>query len=159
MARKLQDQDNKELEAVLQALLAEDVGITAREVARRHSALASASTITRHPVRRQLLESYQNQQAEMRRWRTKLGKRSKEQTAELLTKQEAKVLELEHAVTALVAGHVSLIAAVAQVGGMAKLSKFYDRFREIRDELSRLNAIPTEFPLPNAIDIWKSRNE
>ena len=104
MARKLQDQDNKKLEAFLQALLAEDVGITAREVARRHGALTSASTITRHPVRRLLLESYQNQQAVMRRWRTTLGKRSKKQTAELLTNQEAEVIELEHTVNTLVAG-------------------------------------------------------
>lgn len=142
MAPKIQDKDNAELKLVLQSLLDEDIDITAREVARRHSTLKSASTITRQPNRRQLVESYQIQQNDMRSWQARLRKRSKGQTAELVSVREAKINELDQAVRVLITGHVSLIAAVAQVGGMGKLAKFYEQFRDVRAQLSNLNAIP-----------------
>jgi len=142
MPRKLQDQNNRELEQVLQMLLDADIDITAREVARRHSVLSSASTITRHPGRRQLVEDFQTKQQDMREWQKRLRKRSKGQTAELVSNQEAKIDQLDQSVRVLIAGHLSLIAAVAQVGGMGKLVKFYERFREVRDQLANLKAIP-----------------
>lgn len=142
MPRKLQDQDNRELEQVLQMLLDADIDITAREVARRHSTLSSASTITRHPGRRQLVEDFQTKQQNMREWQKRLRKRSKGQTAELVSTQEARIDQLDQSVRVLIAGHLSLIAAVAQVCGMGKLVKFYERFREVRDQLANLTAIP-----------------
>jgi hypothetical protein len=153
MARKVQDQGNKELELILQSLLDEDMDITAREVARRHSALSSASTITRQSTRRQLVEHYQMKQRDMRVWQERLRKRSKGQTAELVSTQEANISKLDQSVRVLVAGHISLIAAVAQVGGMGKLAKFYERFREIRDQLSDLNALPDSVDATGAIPI------
>lgn len=146
MPRKPQDQDNSELEQILQMLLDTDINITAREVARHHSKLSCASTITRHPGRRQLVELYKTKQQDMREWQKRLRKRSKGKTAELVTTQEAKIAQLDRSVRVLVAGHLSLIAAVGQVGGMGKLAKFYERFREIRDQLSALEAIPALDP-------------
>ncbi|BEV15524.1 hypothetical protein HBDW_23120 [Herbaspirillum sp. DW155] len=124
MPRKLQDKDNRELLQVLQMLLDADIDITAREVARRHGTLSSASTITRHPGRRELVEDFQTKQQDMREWQKRLRKRSKGQTAELVSTQEAKIVQLDQSVRVLIAGHLSLIAAVAQVGGMGKLAKF-----------------------------------
>jgi len=142
MPRKLQDKDNRELLQVLQMLLDADIDITAREVARRHRTLSSASTITRHPGRRELVEDFQTKQQDMREWQKRLRKRSKGQTAELVSTQEAKIAQLDQSVRVLIAGHLSLIAAVAQVGGMGRLAKFYERFREVRDQLADLKAIP-----------------
>ena len=151
MARKTQDHDNSELESILQELLNQNIAITAREVARRHSSLSSASTITRHPGRRQLVEQYQKRQTEMRTWKDRLGKRSKDRVAEELAVQEAKIVELDQTVRTLVTGHVALIAAVAQVGGMSKLLKFYEIFREVRDQLTQAGAIPHDIKMPDLV--------
>lgn len=148
MARKTQDPDNSELHGVLVTLLEDNVDITAREVARRHSSFSSASTITRQPERRVLLEQYQERQTQMRAWQNRVGKKSKEQIADVLTVQEAKIDKLDKSVRALVAGHVALIAAVAQVGGMSKLSKFYASFRDVRIQLSELGALPHDSIAP-----------
>lgn len=151
MARKTQDQDNSELQAILRELLDQNIAITAREIARRHSSLSSASAITRHPGRRQLVEEYKNRQVEMRTWQDRMGKRSKENVAEQLAVQEAKILKLDQTVQTLVTGHVAPIAAVAQVGGMSKLSKFYENFREVRHQLVQARAIPQDVTLPELL--------
>lgn len=151
MARKTQDQDNRELDSVLQELLTQNINITAREVARRHSSLSSASTITRHLERRKLLEDYQKRQSEMRTWQDRLGKRSKEQVAGELAAQQARISELDETVRTLVTGHVALIAAVAQVGGMSKLSKFYENFREVRQQLIQVSAIANDIAAPELV--------
>lgn len=80
----------------------------------------------------------------MRNWQDRLGKRSKEQVAGELAVQQAKISELDQTVRALVTGHLALIAAVAQVGGMSKLSKFYEHFREVRHQLAQAGAIPPD---------------
>lgn len=151
MARKTQDEDNRELEGVLQKLLNENIDITAREIARRHSLLSSASTITRHLGRRKLVEEYQRRQSEMRAWQARLGKRSKEQVAGELAAQQAKISELDETVRTLVTGHVALIAAVAQVGGMSKLAKFYENFRDVRHQLTLSGAIPDDIRAPELV--------
>ena len=38
--------------------------------------------------------------------------------------------------------HLALIAAVAQIGGMGKLTKFYENFRDIRNQLQDAGALP-----------------
>jgi hypothetical protein len=151
VARKIQDEDNRELEGVLQELLSQNIDITAREVARRHSSLSSASTITRHLGRRKLVEEYQKRQSEMRAWQARLGKGSKEQVAAELAAQQAKISELDETVRTLVTGHVALIAAVAQVGGMSTLSKFYANFRDVRHQLTLAGAIPGDTPAPELV--------
>lgn len=153
VARKTQDEDNRELERVLQELLNQNTAITAREVARRHSSLSSASTITRHLGRRNMVEEYQKRQSEMRAWQDRLGKRSKEQVAGDLAAQQAKISELDATVQTLVTGHVALLAAVAQVGGMSKLSKFYENFREVRQQLTQTGAIPHDIPTPELVKL------
>ena len=153
MARKTQDEDNSELESVLQTLLENNIDITAREVARRHNSLSSASTITRQPTRRLLLGQYQQRQAEMRVWQNRMGKRSKEQVADNLTVQQAKIDKLNMSLQALITGHFALVAAVAQAGGMSKLSKFYTSFRDVRDQLSELGALPDGVVAPEPTKI------
>lgn len=144
MARNTLDEQHIELTKILEDLLSEDQDITARAVARRHSTLKSASTITRHPERRELVLKFQERQRELRLWKGRLGKTSKEGVANKLATQEERIDELEKLVVTLTTGHLALIAAVGQVGGMGKLAKFYENFREIRNSLYDAGAIPVE---------------
>lgn len=144
MSRKLQDPGNKELIDILNRLLESDIDISAREVARQHSSLSSASTITRHPTRRQLLADYQIQQSKLRDCGRRLRKRAKSEVTSKLVAQEAKIAELNLTVQTLVSGHMALIAAVAQLGGMSKLHKYYENFRDVRAHLTVIGAIPSE---------------
>lgn len=144
MARNTLDEQHEELTKILDELLSDDQNITAREVVRRHSTLSSASAVTRHPMRREILETYQQRQIELRLWKSRMGKNSKEDTATKLATQQAHIVALENTVNILTTGHVSLIAAVAQLGGMGKLAKFYANFREIRNSLFDGGAIPHE---------------
>jgi hypothetical protein len=147
VARNTLDEQHIEFTNILEELLASDQAITAREIARRHSTLSSASTITRHPKRRELLESYQKRQGELRHWKSRLGKTSKDEIATKLESQQARIIELETTVKTITTGHIALIAAVAQIGGMGKLAKFYENFREIRNSLQDAGAIPREHAL------------
>lgn len=144
MARNTLDEQHEELTKILNELLDDDQNITAREVARRHSTLSSASTITRHPMRRKILETYQQRQTELRLWKSRVGKNSQANMASKLASQQANIVMLENTVNILTSGHVALIAAVAQLGGMGKLAKFYKDFREIRNGLLDGGAIPHE---------------
>ena len=137
---------HQELIEVLEALIANDVDITAREVARRHTKFSSASTITRHLERRGIMESYQARQLELRQWKGRLVKTSRDIVAGRLVSQEETVKELTRKVEALTLSHLALIAAVAEVGGMAKLSKFYSSFKAVRETLYEMGALPVELP-------------
>lgn len=95
MARNTIDDNHNELVNILEDLLASDTDITAREVARRHTLFSSASTITRHVDRRNLLDNYQQKQIELRQWKGKLKKTSKEDTARKLASQQARINQLE----------------------------------------------------------------
>jgi hypothetical protein len=142
MARNTLDEQHEELTKILNELLDDDQNITAREVARRHSTLSSASTVTRHPMRRQILETYQQRQIELRLWESRVGKNSQLKMTTKLATQQVQIVALENTVNILTAGHVTLIAAVAQLGGMGKLAKFYEDFREIRNGLFESGALP-----------------
>jgi hypothetical protein len=141
MARNTIDEQHKELTDILEELISRDIDITAREIIRRHSTLSSASAITRHLKRREFLEAYQARQNALRQWKGRLNKQSKDQAAATLALQAARILELETTVRTLTQGHLALIAAVAQVGGMGKLAKFYENFREVRNQLQYAGAI------------------
>jgi len=144
MARNSIDDNHNELVSILEELLASDTDITFREVARRHTLFSNASTITRHAERRKIFDDYQQKQTDLRQWKGKLGKTSKEDTARKLASQQARISELEMTVKALTQGHLALIASVAQVGGMGKLSKYYESFREVRNQLADCGAFQEE---------------
>jgi hypothetical protein len=107
MARNTLDEQFIEFTGLLDQLLANDEDITAREIARRHSTLSSASTITRHPKRRALLETYQARQVELRLWGKRLTKTSKGETASKLALQQAHIDKLEATVKTLTQGHLA----------------------------------------------------
>lgn len=143
MARRKVDTANEELTRILEELLQRDEDITARAVVREHSSLANPSAISRNEERRQLVEQFQQRQKEMRRWQGRLKKQQRDKAAADLTQRDTRITELEGQLTALTDSHVAMIAAVGELGGMGKLMKFYDHYRDVRDKLHTMGALPT----------------
>lgn len=145
MVRKRSDEADTQLIAILESLLAENINISAREVAKRHPEVASASTITRDPARRELLESYQLRQLELQKWQNRLAKGNKAEVATQMERQQSRIEQLERNEEILLRGHVSLIAVMAELGGTTKLAQYYAHFSELRNSLIQLNALPERF--------------
>jgi hypothetical protein len=131
-----------EMVRLLEEMLELDEDITARAVARKHPHIAHASSITRHSVRSDLLAKYQARQTERRAWRARLRKRSQSKTAAEMTKKDERIAELTRQVEILKASHLAMIRAVGELGGMNKWLKFYESFREVREELKGMGAMP-----------------
>lgn len=135
--------DDNEMRGILDTLLANDEDITARAVARLHPSIKAASSITRSESRSGLLAEYQQRQAEYRRWRGRVAKRSGADTAASLADKDIRIAELEAAVQLLTASHLAMLRAVGELGGFSKWAKFYEHHREARDKLIALGAMPT----------------
>ena len=133
---------DEQMREILEALLADDEDITARAVARLHPSINAASSITRSEARSTLLAEYQQRQAAYRRWRGRVGKRSGADTAASLTDKDIRIAELEATVQLLTASHLAMLRAVAELGGFSKWARFYAQYRDARDKLAKLGAIP-----------------
>lgn len=144
-------QDHDLLIRILDDLLQRDEDITARAAARLHPKIGHASTITRNPSRADLLAQYQAKQQDIRKHLGRLTKRSKEATAAELTSKDQRIAELERQVDLLRSSHLAMIRAVGELGGMSKWMKFYEGFRDARDHLYKLEAVP----LAETIDLPK----
>ncbi|MCP3725436.1 hypothetical protein M3I53_20305 [Paraburkholderia sp. CNPSo 3272] len=135
------DDDNTELAGVLDALLASDVDITVREVARRHPSLRNASAFTRDPDRMRLI---QHSQARQQHLRTTLNPHAERALtlSEKLDVKSGHATELEAQVRALVTSHAACIQAVMVAGGMAALERFWKEYREVGEKLREVSAYP-----------------
>ena len=140
--RHLLDDQNQELQLVLDALIAEDVTITVREVARRHPRLKNASAFTRNSARLALIESAQELQESARRVRLGPSHAQVESASNALESSSAEVAKLQTQVDALVASHLACVRAVLKHGGMAALERFLIDYKSIADDLRALKAIP-----------------
>lgn len=141
MARKAKDPSHDELRQVLQMMLDRDEDITARGVARLHPSLNSASDITRHVARKALLDEAIQKQDEIRRIAASVKKTGTAVAAEKLQALEERIQHLEANEAARIASHLAMIQAVAEIGGTAKLLKFYEAHAEIRDRLHDQGAL------------------
>jgi hypothetical protein len=142
-ATKIADVDESML-GILESLLERDVDITARAVARLHPSLKAASSITRSESRSKLVAQYRQRQNEFRRWRGRAGKRSGNQNAAALLDKQSRSDQMEAMVALLTASHVALLRSLGELGGFAKWAAFYERFREARDALQKIGAVPAE---------------
>ena len=131
--RRLADTDNEELQAVLEALIAEDIDVTVREVARRHRTLSHASAFTRNPQRASLIAATQARQADARN--VKRGPEVQKATSatEALRRQAKRVRELEGQVRMLAAAMAGCIRAVRAHGGSSALERFWKEYRAVSD--------------------------
>jgi HD superfamily phosphohydrolase len=133
--------NDNEMREILETLLADDEDITARAVARLHPSINAASSITRSEPRSKLLAEYQQRQAEYRRWRARVAKRSGADTATSLADKNIRIAELESTVELLTASHLAMLRAVGELGGFSTWAKFYEPYREARDKLAELGAL------------------
>ncbi|KVD80366.1 hypothetical protein WS62_26815 [Burkholderia sp. ABCPW 14] len=135
--------DDKQMREILETLLANDEDITARAVARLHPSIKAASSITRSESRSRLLAENQQRQSEYRRWRGRVAKRSGADTAASLADKDIRIAELEATVQLLTASHLAMLRAVGELGGFSKWARFYEQYREARDKLIELGAVPS----------------
>ncbi|MGJ7575697.1 hypothetical protein ACSFBX_34630 [Variovorax sp. RB2P76] len=136
------DPSHEELTQILCALLASDVDITAREIARRHSSLKDASAFTRHKHRAELIGIYQQRQNDARSVRSGPSVQKAAGLAEQLDAKSAEIKELKQQVQNLVASHAACVRAVMQHGGMQALQKFWSDYQPIAQSLNATGAIP-----------------
>lgn len=141
---------DEHMREILESLLADDEDITARAVARLHPSIKAASSITRSDSRSRLLAEYQQRQSEYRRWRGRVAKRSGADTAASLADKDIRIAELEATVQLLTASHLAMLRAVGELGGFSKWAKFYEQYREARDKLTELGALPAATVSPLA---------
>ncbi|MFI8393856.1 hypothetical protein KVQ82_12170 [Pseudomonas sp. AO-1] len=138
--RRLQDPTNVELKAILEQLLSENVDITVREVARRHSELKNASAFTRNSARMSLITEARQKQLEARIIAASLTPTVVQ--AGVVAKRTVEVAALELQIKRLVAAHAGLIRAVQLVGGMGALERFWKEYKEVGDAVHKLGAVP-----------------
>lgn len=130
------------LKAILEELLALDIDITAREVARRHPTLKAASSITRDVSRREAVIVYRQRQQEMRRWAERTQKKSNKSLEGILADKDARIVELEAQVQILIGSHAAMIRAMGESGGFRAWSRFFETSVAARDSLVLLGAVP-----------------
>ncbi|MDO8261787.1 MAG: hypothetical protein Q7T21_01025 [Gallionella sp.] len=145
MARNTKDPLHTELSAILEGMVERNEEISARAVARLHSVVKNASDFTRHPERRALLERFQTKQLELRRFAGRVKHSGTTVAARGLQAAEEKIRELEGNEAVRVASHLAMISAMCELGGTAKLLKFYKEFASVRDQLARQGALPAQF--------------
>ena len=130
------------MEEILAELLEQNVDITAREVARRHPTIKHASTVTRNASRRRLLEEYQRRQGELRAWLKRSKERSQRALVEELAKRDLENQELKRKLKVLQIAYIAMVRVVASLGGMSKLLTFFERYQNLRSELTRMELQP-----------------
>ena len=107
--RLLLDPKNEELTDILKTLLTDNIDITAREVARRHSTLKNPSAFTRNEARSALIAAAQGQQRGVRNIVAGSGASGSLQDQVAGYRQEIK--RLEDQLTHMVAAHAGLTVA------------------------------------------------
>jgi hypothetical protein len=126
---------------VLEAMLENDETITARAVARSHPRLKQASSIIRSASRSRLLDEFKAKQKQYRIWQARAPKRSRDRLAAKLAQKDSRIAELERQVEILRVFDIAMMRTVGELGGMGKLLKLYESYREVRGELQRLGLL------------------
>jgi len=139
---ELSEPYDPEMERILQEMLDRDDDITARGVIRLYPSLRAPSSITRNPFRSQILSQYKAKQDEFREWRKRLAKRARDSSMLDLVEKDIRIQELERQVELLRVSHVAMLRAVGELGGFAKWAKFYENYREVRNDIAAMGAMP-----------------
>jgi hypothetical protein len=141
--RRLLDNENVELRAVLDTLLTEDVDVTVREVARRHSKLRNASAFTRNADRMAMIEQAKQRQEDARHVKMDPELTRSATLSELLVQRNQEVKRLKAQVSSLVASHAACVRAVMLHGGMSALERFWTDYKSIGEAVRDLEALPS----------------
>ena len=136
------DSSNLELSRVLDALLAADTDITAREVSRHHASLRNASAFTRSPERMEMITNAQARQKQLRGALNPHFVQSQSLSDQLAQAKDANDM-LGVQVKALIASHAACIQAVMTAGGLNALERFWHDYKAI-GEAVRPTVMPSE---------------
>lgn len=136
------DSSNLELSRVLDVLLAADIDITAREVARHHASLRNASAFTRSPERMEMITNALARQKQLRGALNPHFVQSKSLSDKLTHVKDANEM-LGIQVKALIASHAACIQAVMTAGGLNALERFWHDYKAI-GEAARPATMPSE---------------
>ena len=132
------------LEAILESMLLDNENITARSVVRRSEGqFKNASDITRNEKRRDMLETYQAKQADLRALMAKSNKLSKESLSEQIPVLKLELEKLTRQRDILIASHKAMLLAVGEVGGMKAWKRLFEHNQTILEELSKMRAMPS----------------
>lgn len=137
---------------ILEAMLLDDVDITARGVTRRAgSPFRHASDITRVAERKRLLDSYRERQAKLRTVMERADKQSKTNLVSRIAKLEDDKSTAEAERDVLIASHKAMLLAVGEMGGMTAWKQFFTAWDATRASLGRMGALPPAdvHPLPS----------
>lgn len=134
------------IEETCQSLVDADREVTAREVARRVG--ISPSSITRDPIRKAIVEAAQAKQTELRTWRKRQAKQSRDRDAESLAEKDLRIAELEQCIELLTASHKAMILAIGEFGGMAGWQRFFPHWQQVEEMLRDMGAMPSADVLP-----------
>lgn len=136
------DSSNLELSRVLDTLLAADIDITAREVARHHASLRNASAFTRSPERMEMITNALTRQKQLRGALNPHFVQSQSLSDKLAQVKNANDM-LGVQVKALIASHAACIQAVMTAGGLNALERFWRDYKAI-GEVARPTVMPSE---------------
>jgi hypothetical protein len=140
--RPVKDAEHSDLREVLESLIANDVDVTVREVARRHPTLKNASAFTRSEARVALIEQARQRQQDARKVRAGPEAEKALTLSEALEQRTQRVEQLELQVKQLVASHAACVRAVMMHGGMASLERFWAEYKAIGEGMKALGAVP-----------------
>jgi hypothetical protein len=129
------------LRAQAEAMLEADETLTARALARR-AGLSAASSITRDPTRRTLLQEFQQKQEHRRGWVVRSKKESLDRLRKALAQRDEQLRQLTTNATLLTASHKAMLLAVDEAGGTKAWAKFFSGWRASVQALRE--ALPTD---------------
>lgn len=132
------------LQVVLEHLLDANEKITYRSIVRHINGLQAASSLTRDPYRRNLVEHYQMLQLQRREWVERERKTSQKNLLNNLADRDQRIRVLEEQVAILTASHKMLILAVGESGGLTAWRRFYDSYDRAKGVLDATMS-PGEF--------------
>lgn len=137
------DEKEHQLSSMLELMIAEDVTITARSIARHpDSVFKHASDLTRRPERRALVEVAQRRQATLRLAAVKLSKSGKIDVAARLEAAENEIRRLKADREILVAAVRAAILAIGRIGGMKAWREYFPVYSDAFASLRRMGAVP-----------------
>lgn len=137
------NRDLSALERLLEAMLVENENITARGVTRRSgSPFKHASDITRNRDRAALVESYREKQAGLRALSEKFDKQSRSNLTRRIAELEEKLAATRTQRDTLIASHRAMLLAVGEMGGIAAWKRFFDQWRDAKESLHKMGAMP-----------------
>jgi hypothetical protein len=139
---EIAQEDLKAIEKIVEDLLDAGVEVSARELARRHPTIKSASSFTRIAERRAILDRYRLDQLRIQRVASTSNKQSRCSLGKQLAEKELKIENLQRQVDLLQASHVAMLRALGEMGGFGIWAKFFEESEPLRKKLQQMGALP-----------------